>query len=787
MGTEMNEAHSPTDDPMPAEPISFRDFLRAVFLPPQEEVDEARLPQAPSLPRISSVLRAPFDTEAVEMEFGGAEPLTIRYESSPITPGERATPAHVTTLGLGTLGAILFGVLAQAALSGNPGSLFGILLYGLSIGGWLGLLLFEIAPPDGGLLRRGPLAIKAAAQPSQLWRTLDLSRVLIGLAGLALSCATYALAYDNLFRPTGVAAWAGSIALWLLFAAERSPKALFLDALAAIRRIKLPDGALIKRNILPGVAVLAILGAAAFFRFYRLDAIPNEMTSDHVEKLLDSYDVSQGITHIFFTRNGGREAIQFYLIPLASRLFGTGMSFLTLKLVTALEAMALIPLMFVLGRELVDRDTGYFAAALLALSWWHTTLGRLALRIALTLLVFTLLLIALLRGTRTGSRRAWVWAGIWMGVGVYAYQALRITPLVAVAAVLIAAAKPTIRAFCAAPEEEYEQQQRAWQITSRQIINLALAGLIALAFFIPMLRVWHDFPADLWNRVINRTTSSEVAITAPALQVFVKNTLDALRMFNIQGDAAWISALPGAPMLDLVTGSLFVLGLAAWLVRLRVRKDPADGFLLAAGLVMLLPSALAIAFPIENPSATRASGTIPIVFVLAAWPLALIWQRWRAVMGRITGTVLSAALIGVLLAAIALLNFQTYFVGYAQSYRHAALNPGEVARDVRAIIGEDSSLDGVWLEGWPYWHDYRAIGIEAGDITFSNALIDTNALISMLDYEPQRFSIRPLVFIVHPEDDVALKILSDHFPQGEAQYHISETPGRDFILFVVYS
>jgi hypothetical protein len=664
----------------------------------------------------------------------------------------------------------------------------GLLLYVVAIGGWLGLLLFEFAPPDGGILRRGPHTVRASAtQSTQPWHVLDLYRTLIGLTAFGLSCATYALMYDNLFRLPGVIIWVASIIGWLLFAAEHSPKALIADAIATLRQIKPPDLASIKRCILPGVATLAIIGAAVFFRFYRLDAIPNEMTSDHVEKLLDSYDVSQGIYHIFFTRNGGREAIQFYLVPLASRLFGTGMSFLTLKLVSALEALALIPLMFVLGRELVDRETGFFAAALLALSWWHTSLGRLALRIALTPLIFTLLLIVLLRGIRTGSRRAWVWAGVWMGIGVYAYQALRITPLVAIVAFLIAISKPAVWAFTAPPGEQYKRQRQIGPITRRQLINLALAGLIALAIFVPMLRVWHDFPAELWNRVINRTTNSEVAIAAPPLQVFAQNYLDALRMFNVRGDAAWISALPNAPMLGLITGSLFVLGLAAWLVRLRVRKDPADGFVLVAALVMLLPSALAIAFPIENPSATRASGTIPVVFVLAAWPLALIRQRWRAVMGRIKGAVFSAALIALSLVAIFLLNYQTYFVRFDRSYRNAALNPGEVAREVRAVIGPASLLDGVWLQGWPYWHDYRAIGIEAGDITFANALIDTNMLISMLEYEPHQFDSRPLVFIIHPEDEVALQILSEHFPQGEAEYHISATPDRDFILFIVSS
>ncbi len=60
---------------------------------------------------------------------------------------------------------------------------------------------------------------------------------------------------------------------------------------------------------------LLLLAAALiviFFRVYHIQQTPAEPFSDHAEKLLDVYDVSQGQTHIFFPRNTGREAIQMY-------------------------------------------------------------------------------------------------------------------------------------------------------------------------------------------------------------------------------------------------------------------------------------------------------------------------------------------------------------------------------------------------------------------------------------------------------------------------------------------
>ena len=43
------------------------------------------------------------------------------------------------------------------------------------------------------------------------------------------------------------------------------------------------------------------------------------------------------------------------------QFFGTGISFVSLKLVSALEGLLLIPAVFLLGRELVDRRTGWVA------------------------------------------------------------------------------------------------------------------------------------------------------------------------------------------------------------------------------------------------------------------------------------------------------------------------------------------------------------------------------------------------------------------------------------------
>lgn len=784
--TAMPDPDEEAPSPEPFRPITVGEFLQAVFAPPDaipaappdsdEAAPEMTPPPAPD-PSLLPLLDPP----------GVA--YTDRLDDAPTSTASLPHRRALLAAG-GMLLAILTAYAAQSALAADHHSLGAVLLYVLATGAW-GAALIAVGTAYGGWpVTLGPrITGSAGYAPLRLFdrRAIDLRFAIGGLAA-ALSAAAYVFNADNTFTIPGTVAWLSSVALWLIAAAERGPMDLLASWRDALAELPQRLRAQIRRPSRETIALMAIVAVAAFFRLYRLDAVPAEMTSDHVEKLLDALGVAQGQTRVFFTNNGGREAIQFYLIPLAARLFGSGFTFRTLKLVTAIEGLLLIPAVALLGRRLIDRPTGLLAAALVAVSWWHVMLSRLALRIVLTPLVFTLLLVTLIRGVRTGSRRAWLWAGVWMGVGVYSYQAMRITPLVAVAAFVVGAAGPVARALFAPGHTDTDAallQEIAANTVRRQAVNLALSGLVALAIFVPMLRVWHDYPDQLWNRVVNRVTGAEQQIEQQPGAVFAENYRRALGMFNVSGDRSWISSVGEEPMLDRAAGALFLLGLAAWGLRISNRRDPADAFVLIAGLIMLLPSALAVAFPIENPSTTRASGTLPIAFLFAAWPLVLAARTWQATLGRTAGTALSAVVIVAGLLTSGAESFGIYFHEYDASYRAAALNPGEVAQAVRQEIGVNAPLDGVWLIGWPYWHDYRAIGIEAGDPAFRNALVDTDVLREYLATMPSMFDARPLVFIVHPDDSETLDVLEDAFPAGEAHHFEGSEPDHSFVLYLV--
>jgi hypothetical protein len=787
----MSEKEAPLeerlDDDFPQTGITVLDLLKAIFTPEdiidrRERVELAEEDAEPE-PIVARVIEEEpaSETASVETDTSQAEASRTPTLSSEATAplqveavaAEESTAGHRLALILGTTGTLVIGYVAQRSLSIGRQDTLGVILYALAAFLWLGMLFYEFGPPGDRWAwlpqpKRPTLPVPGDVdRRSLMQRLLEIEppRLYLAAGGLSLSALTYVATANNHFTLIGVVAWLSSIAIWIIVLSEQPipPELNFLGkARTWLRRPSL------MRMEPFAVAALLVLGLAAFYRFFQLDAVPPEMTSDHVEKLLDAYRVQNGQYLVFFPNNGGREAFQMYFVALMADLLGTGMSFTSLKLASALEGLALIPVMILLGKELIDRQTGLMAGLLVAFSWWHVSLSRMGLRIALTPLIMSLALITLLRGLRSGERKHFIATGIWLGVGVYSYQAMRIAPLVVVMGVALAMFTP--------------DADRRWR--QRLLGNLIIAGVVAFVIFVPMGRFWADSPETLWGRVINRTTSSEVAIAGSPFAIFISNLGNALLMFNWKGDVAWISAIPTAPLLDIVSGSLFILGLLAWAVRLAVRRDPVEGIVPLAIVILILPSALAIAFPIENPSATRASGVIPLVYLLAAWPLALIRERWTVVMGK-SGRRLALATILALSFIAALFNYDAYFYRYRDSYTRSALNPSEVGTAVAGFSESIGSLDNAYLQGYPFWHDYRAIGIEAGEIGWDNAIFDADHLRSLLTEDPHFTDGSAKLFVVHPDDEEGRAVLEDAYPEGQFILKQSAVPNRDFYIFVV--
>ncbi len=633
------------------------------------------------------------------------------------------------------------------------------------------------------------------------WAQAHAARLALAALGILLSLAAFVFNSNNTFTSFGVFVWVSSVVVWLaVLAPPEFDLALWVEARRAQWTNLLRSGLRVRLSW-TALALVGIMALAAYLRLANLAAVPPEMTSDHVEKLLDAQRVLDGTHQVFFPNNGGREGLQMYLVAVFSQLSGLGMQFITLKWVAVLEGLLTIPVLWWMGRELMGEEerglgnaVGLALAALVAVSYWHVALSRLALRIVLTPLIMALVMVYLARGMRHNRRADFLKAGLALGVGLYCYQAVRMIPVVIALGVGLAF---LFRARTRADRRRY-------------VANLLALVLVAGAIFVPLGRFMLEFPNLFWMRTEGRILGDDVIIeTDPEtgalverdatlqdrlnalqanLSVLGTNIRNALLMFNWKGDVAWINGVPNEPAMDPFSGSLLILGLAAWLERMVRRRDMVDWLILPAIFIMLLPSALSIAFPVENPSATRTSGALPLVYLVAAYGLVFPLCRLEQVFAGQRTRAVSAALATALALGAFGYNHNLYFGEYVERYRIASLPYTVAGRVLRGFAESDGSYGNAFMVAYPYWFDHRAIGIEGGRIDWPNGLIALEDLPQKIrDNMGTAYAFDPdraVLFFYTIRDEETPEVLQRWFPAGHSVLHTTGMEVKDFYTYI---
>jgi hypothetical protein len=505
--------------------------------------------------------------------------------------------------------------------------------------------------------------------------------------------------------------------------------------------------------------IIAVGGLLLFYRVYRVDSVPSEPFSDHAEKILDVYEITTGNTLIFFPRNTGREAIQMYWTLLMSFIFGTGLSFLTLKIGTVLLGALTLPFIYLLGKEWGGPRVGLFALFLFGIAYWPNVISRIGLRFPLYPLFTAPTLYYLVRGLRTRNRNDFLLCGLFLGLGLHGYSPFRIVPIAVVAAVVL---------FLIDSQSKGVRKQALWW--------LALVTIMSVIVFLPLLRYSMDNPDAFSYRALSRLGTIETPLPGPAPQIFMSNLWNGIRMFNWDDGDIWVNSLPHRPALDVVTGALFVIGVAFVLIRYLRRRDWRDLFLLVSIPILLLPSVLSLAYPAENPALNRSGGAaIPAILIAAL-----------ALDGLVTGfgsgqkrNIIAWSLAGVLLAASAYQNYDLVFNQFDTQYKQGSWNTsemGKVISDFRALYGE---TDTVWIVPFPYWVDTRLPGVWAGIPNRDFAMFKENLSSTVSAPFPKEFMYRP-------DDPEAEQILKQLYPQGViSRYTSAVDPNKDFMIYFV--
>jgi hypothetical protein len=507
--------------------------------------------------------------------------------------------------------------------------------------------------------------------------------------------------------------------------------------------------------------VLLVFIISAWFHLSQISTVPLEMTSDHTEKLLDLNEVLNGNTSIFFPRNSGREPIQFYLAAALVRVFDMPLNFTLLKLSMALAFLISLYYTYQLGKELGNRWTGLFAMLLTGFASWTNILARSGMRLVLTPVFVAPVLFYLLRGLRQSERNDLILAGIFLGLGLMGYSAFRIMPVLVLLVFMV-----------------FLTTQRRTGNAGSVIGALGMLVLFSLLTALPLLRYAFQYPEAFTYRMATRMTGAEQAIQGSALQVFLDNMVKAFAMPFWRDGTTWIISVINRPALDLVCAAFYILGIALLLYGW-IRQHHWQYLVVLISIpVLMLPSILALAFPDENPSLSRAGGAfIPVIMVVAITLESLLSSLWPRV--RRTGNrIVLVLLTGVVLSVSAVQNYDLVFRQYNQQYLYASWNTsqmGEIARDYIDSIGDP---DTVWVVAVPYWVDTRLVAINAG-YTGRDYQIWPQDLGYTLD------ETRSKLFFVKADDTEGMAKLAALYPNGFSQFHPAQVPGWEFFTFLV--
>lgn len=584
------------------------------------------------------------------------------------------------------------------------------------------------------------------------------------VAGLLLAVGAALWTGGNHFTLPGVFAWGSSVACLLrgLSAPEEPPG----SSLGIPSRVAL-------------VALFTLTLAGGALRFGAFASVPPEPTSDHVEKVLDAARIADGARPVFCGTNGGREPMQMYLLALLSLLPGLGFGLSELTLLTALEGTLTIPLFFLAGRELarprgrhVAEAAGLAAAGLAAVSSWHLLLSRLGLRIVLLPAAALLLLTFLLRAAREGRRRDFLVSGVVLGLGIQTYQSARFLPfLVGAAALLAVRDTPAAR--------------------KRLRHGLLALALVAGACVVPLARYAVEHPGPFWARARTRvlgdaSTSNPAGSFRERVPALLRGTVPALAALHVAGDGSWFQGTQGRPFLDPVTGALLVAGFGLVLA-VALRKGDRAALLVPVSLfLLLLPSAVAAAHPMENPSATRASGALAPAILLAGSGLAWVVLAVRARAGAAASVVLSVLLLTgpTLSARSALLD------GWRPVYAASAHPHRAMAAEVAAFLRTGGQVGNVFVVGVPHGADDRAVAMEAGLVGRSPGIDPSDRPLAKalepalggtdgrrLDFDPGG----ALLFLLSSRDGPGLAELRLLFPGAIVRRVPSAGPDRGFV------
>ncbi|MFZ3151283.1 MAG: glycosyltransferase family 39 protein [Anaerolineaceae bacterium] len=640
--------------------------------------------------------------------------------------------------------AVIFALIAQVLLepSQNRWALPGILLYFVAI-----ILLMASG-------KRQEWHLPTASHTTSGWN-LFTGKTWLLLPGIALEVLGFFLFSSGSFGFFSTLSWIAGIVLviWGLWvpggntkADKPSIKALILDRSGQGKTW--------------GIVVLLAIMIVLFFRFYHLASLPPELVSAQIDHFYSVDGILQGSRVLSFPQNLVSEPLQYYWSAALLSLFGTEVTFVGIKIAYALAGLASLFYLYRLGSLMFNREIGLIAAVLFGVAFWPNLQTRVELGAGMVLPILVPACFYLLRGLLEERPNDILLSSLLAGLGLMTHKVFLVFPLVALVIMLIwlIGSKP--------------RQKRS------TFFSLIGMGVIVTSVTVtPWFRVITQNPLAYFSSILSRISGQEAALSSSPILLFLSNMLSALGITNWSNNNSWVDGIALRPAVDWVTGAFFMIGLVMAIAQYRRTKN----WVLLAVLVLyplfLVPTAMSLAFPQENPSLSRALGAASPVFLIAAIG---IYATINAIISRIklSKPVLKYGLACLVAVPILVTNYQLTFVTYPETYRQNAWNASEMADMINEFENNYGSSSNLWVVGYPYWVDARAVAIQAGHPELDMALqpVQIESTVNLPN---------PKLFLLNPQDTQTLANLQTLYPTGMFSTFQSENPEKNFNTFIV--
>jgi hypothetical protein len=353
-----------------------------------------------------------------------------------------------------------------------------------------------------------------------------------------------------------------------------------------------------------------ILTTAIIARFWQLDVLPFGVWYDEAfnGNLAARILQESSFRPIFFISDT-LPAHLAYLFALSFHFFGVSAA--SMRFVTATFGVITVIFAYLLFRRWLGERMGLIAAALFAVMRYDLTFSRIAMHGVTTPAFEVIVLYLFDRALAHKKISDCAWTGLALGYGLAFYTPFRAFPLILLAFTAALALAHAWRQRAALKQgllSSFSLQPSSFAIV---LLGMLIASAPVAQFALQQREVFMARTSNV--SIFERRDEKDLG------KALWNNTVKHLLMFNAQGDRNGRHNLPNEPMLDPITGALFVLGLAYGLWRWR---DPANFLMLLVFCVMNLGGILSVDF--EAPQSLRSIGVMPALVYFALLPLAAL-------------------------------------------------------------------------------------------------------------------------------------------------------------------